>query len=198
MSVTTAENHHVEAIIDLLQQWADHGGDLTVDSGETHTVDSGDTDRYATVSNGGTVENQGTLVAGVDVWGTTPPNVRSYWDDAQNEKGPGADQPAVIYVWSPVDSTLERFSIDDGELRENNTVEIQIWTLDEQEAVTLSNDIVEILSKYMADNKDRTPYAEVQPSGLSDFREQKNARMTNHYIMSVEIDTDGLITTGLA
>lgn len=198
MSVATAETHHVEAIIELLETWAEHGGDLTVDSGETYSVDSGDTDRYGTVSNGGTVENQGTLVAGVDPWSVTPPEVRPYWEDAQNEKGPGAGQPPVVYVWSPVDTTFERFSVDEANLRENSTVELQAWSLDATEVKQLYNDLVQIMSKYLDDNKDLTPYADIQPSSGSDFREQKNARSTQHYIMSIQVDTDGLIDVGVA
>jgi len=112
MSASTSENHHVEAIIDLLQQ--------------------------------------------ATAWTTTlDPEIRPYWEDAQSEKGPGADQPPVAYVWSPVDSSLDRFSVDD-EYRVNNTVEIQFWSLDEQEPVVLLNDAISILTTTKSTRHTRT------------------------------------------
>lgn len=137
--------------------------------------------------------------AGTAEWNATQdPVIRPYWADAQREKGPGADQPAVIYVWSPTDSTLDQFSIDETEQEANHTAEIQIWSLDETETVTLQNDVVQIMSQYLNDNAIQTPYTELGPSTVSDFREQKNARVTEHYITSVELQTRGLESTGLA
>jgi len=127
---------------------------------------------------------------------STPPVVREYWSDAQSEKGPGADQPPVAYVWSPADSSLERYSVDE-EYRVNNTVEIQFWALDEQTPVALLNDAIAVLSQYLDDNKIDTPYTDIQPSTASDFREQKQARTTDHYLTSLQLDTDGLTTEGL-
>jgi len=154
MPDTTSEDHHVEAVIDLLQQATE--------------------------------------------WSTaTDPTVRAYWEDSQSERGPGADQPAIAYVWSPVDSTLDRFSMD-SDLRETNTVEIQLWSLDEQEPVTLQRDVINILGQYLDDNKINTPYTDLQPSSASDYRAQTPARSTGHYIMSVQVDTDALVTAGVA
>lgn len=151
--MSTTENFHVEAVVDLLTQ--------------------------------------------ATSWSTgSDPDIRRYWDDAQNEKGPGADQPPVAYVWSPVDSSLDRFSVDD-EYRVTNTVEIQLWSLDEEEPVTLLNDTIDIMSEYLDDNKIDTPYTDLQPTTASDFREQKSARRTDHYITAVQVDTDGLTTGGV-
>jgi hypothetical protein len=145
------------------------------------------------------VEDVINLLEAATSWSTAQdPVVRPYWDDAQSEKGPGADQPAVIYVWSPTDSTLDRFSIDETEQEASHTVEVQIWSLDETEPVTLQNDVVRILSQYLNDNAIQTPYTELGPTTVSDFREQKNARVTEHYITSVEVETRGLEPTGLA
>lgn len=129
---------------------------------------------------------------------TTPPSIREYWADSQSEKGPGADQPAILYVWSPADSSLERFSVDDTELQQSNTVEVQVWSLDPQEPVTLQEDVTRILSEYMDDNNTETPYSTVEPVVESDFREQKNARSTDYYITAVEVETEGLTEAGVA
>jgi len=147
--MSTTANHHVEAVIDLLQQ--------------------------------------------ATTWTTTQePEVRQHWDDAQSEKGPGAGQPPVAYVWSPVDSSLDRFSMDE-QYRVANTVEIQFWSLDEQEPVTLLNDAISIMSQYLDDNKIQTPYTDVQPTSAADYREQNQARITDHYLTSLEVDTDGIL-----
>ena len=131
-------------------------------------------------------------------WTPDPPDIRNYWDDAQSERGPGAGQPAVAYVWSPADTSLDRFSMDGTKFRQNDTVEVQFWSLDEQEPVQLQSDAVDILSQYLDDNKVQTPYTDVAPTSTADYREQTPARTTDHYIMSVTVDTDGLSDTGLA
>jgi hypothetical protein len=153
MSVTNAE-HHVQAIIDLLE--------AATDSEWTPT---------------------------------TTPNVRRYWDDAQSERGPGADQPAILYVWSPTGTPLEQFSRDATQYDKTDTVEIQAWSFDATESRQLQTDVTRILSKFLDDNKDNTPYNTVRPTGQEDFREQKPARTTDHYVMSVEVDTRGLSPT---
>lgn len=128
-------------------------------------------------------------------WTADKPTIKRYWDDAQSERGPGADMPAILYVWSPTGSTLERFSVDGDKFDQNDTVEIQIWSLDEVEVEQLQGDTVDILSRFLDDNKVRTPYSDVAPVGTDDFREQTPARRTDHYIMSVEIATRGLSDT---
>jgi len=126
---------------------------------------------------------------------TQRPRVKQWWDDAQSERGPGADQPPILYVWSPTDTTLEQFSMDAHRYDETGTVEVQAWSLYSSEAKRLQQNITYILSKYLDDNRINTPYLTVQPTGESDFREQKPARQTDHYVMSVEIDLRGLQPT---
>lgn len=152
MSVTSAD-HHVQVIIDLLDNAADAE------------------------------------------WQPTTPTVKNYWDDAQSERGPGADQPGILYVWSPTGSTLDRFSADGDRFDRSDTVEVQAWTLDETETRQLQGDVVDILSQYLDDNETETPYTDVAPVNTEDFREQKQARTTDHYVMSVEVETRDLQKT---
>jgi len=126
---------------------------------------------------------------------TNTPNVRRYWDDAQAERGPGSDQPAILYVWSPTGTSLERFSADGDDFRKQDSIEVQAWSLDATESRQLQTDVTDILSQYLDDNKTATPYTDVAPVAQEDFREQKPARTTDHYVMSVEIETDGLSDT---
>jgi len=152
MSVTSAE-HHVQVIIDLLQN------------------------------------------ADATEWTPATPTVKQWWDDAQSERGPGADQPGILYVWSPTGSTLDRFSIDGDKFEREDAIEVQAWTLDATETRQLQSDVVDILSQYLDDNERQTPYTDVQPTNTEDFREQKPARTTDHYVMSVEVETTDLQDT---
>ena len=127
-------------------------------------------------------------------WGVVP-DVRNYWTDAQSERGPGADQPPILYVWSPVGSTLERFSMDGDDFDRGDTVEVQAWSLVEAETERLQRDVTRILSGYLDDNNTQTPFTDVAPVGEEDFREQTPARRTDHYVMSVEVETRGLQDT---
>jgi hypothetical protein len=128
-------------------------------------------------------------------WTPATPAIRNYWDDAQSERGPGAGQPGVLYLWSPTDSQLETFSMDGTQHEENTTVEIQVWSLDPQEARQLQADVTRIIGLYIDNNAATTPYSTVEPTGQADFREQKPARNTDHYVMSVTVETTGLSET---
>lgn len=156
----TAEDHHVDAIIDILSQAEDFALWTPTFPGDA-----------------------------------TGPSVRAYWDDATSERGPGADQPEILYVWSPTGSTLDRFSMDGDEFRRNDSIEVQIWSLDADRVEQLQHDVTNILSQYLDDNKTDTPYTDVAPVNEEDFREQKPARSTDHFVMSVEVATDGLQDT---
>lgn len=129
-------------------------------------------------------------------WTIRAPQIKRWWDDAQSERGPGADQPGVLYVWSPTGSSLDRFSMDAQVYDRNDTVEIQAWSLDEAETEQLRQDVVRILSAYLDDNETLTPFTDIQPTTSTDFREQKQARKTNHYIASVEVETTDLDRAG--
>jgi hypothetical protein len=130
-------------------------------------------------------------------WTPDTPTIKRYWDDARSERGPGADQPGVLYVWSPTTSSLDRFSMDGTRFDRTDTVEVQIWALDAAESQQLQSDAADILGETIDDNAVNTPYSTVEPTGLNDFREQKPARQTDHYVMSVEVEARGLDETGL-
>ena len=133
--------------------------------------------------------------ASASEWTPQTPTVKNYWDDAQNERGPGADMPGILYVWSPTGSSLEQFSMDGTRFDRGDTVEVQAWSLEATETRQLQDDVVDILSQHLDDNETQTPYTTVEPVGTEDFREQKPARTTDHYVMSVEIETRDLQDT---
>jgi len=130
------------------------------------------------------------------LWTNTPPEVFFYWDIAFQEKGPGADMPPRVYVWSPTASQTPPFSADGDEFDTEATVEIQLWSLDEREVKVLQNDITQFLSQYFADNANQTDFVNVFPVNKSDYREQKPSRKTQSYVMAIEVELKGLKPTG--
>jgi hypothetical protein len=131
-------------------------------------------------------------------WTGDKPTVKHYWDDAQGERGPGASQAPILYVWQPTGSTLDRFSMDGTRFDRGDTVEIQVWSLDEGRAVQVQRDVTDFISEYLDDNAVQTPASDIAPVTEDDFREQNPARKTDHYVMSVEIEIRGLQPTALA
>lgn len=131
-------------------------------------------------------------------WTGEKPTVKHYWDDAQGERGPGASQAPVLYVWQPTSSTLDRFSMDGTRFDRGDTVRVQVWSLDERRAVQVQRDVTAFISEYLDDNAVQTPASDIAPVTEDDFREQNPARKTDHYVMSVEIEIRGLQSTALA
>jgi hypothetical protein len=122
-------------------------------------------------------------------WTGTTPTVKRYWDDAQSERGPGADQPPIIYVWSPVEGNTEALSgFAYDRLDEQPTVELQVWSLDDVEAEATAQDAVGYLADFGNDNEASSPFHRVRPTTVNDFRAQKPARTTKHYIFTVTIE----------
>jgi hypothetical protein len=134
------------------------------------------------------------------LWQETPPDVQNYWDVTQQERTPGADQPPRVYVWQPASESHDRFSLDSqnsgtsgrGQTDDTTTVECLIYSLDPQEVVQYADDVRDILQFYYDDNKELTNFQTIEPSATNDYREQNNARQTEAYVMSVEVDLRGL------
>jgi len=133
--------------------------------------------------------------ADATAWTPAAPTVEKYWDVTQQERGPGADQPGELYVWSPTTSSIEQFTRDGTRFDATATVEVQAWSLDETTARQYRDDATRILGSYIDDNRIRTPYSTVRPDSQDDFREQKPARKTGHYVLSVTVDARGLEAT---
>ncbi len=124
------------------------------------------------------------------------PRIKEFWDDATSERGPGADQPPVIYVHSPTGSSLDRHSMDGLLFNRGNTAQIQIFSLSKSQVVDVQADVVRVLSEYLDDNRTQTPFIDLAPTQASDFREQKPSRITNHYVTRVTVETVNLTDTG--
>ncbi len=129
---------------------------------------------------------------------TVEPDIRKHWDDRPSEMGPGADQPPVVYVWSPVSSDIPQFSSDGDLFDRTSTVEIQVWSLSEDDTITVQDDVVGILSEYFADNNTQTSFVDIRPTNTTDFRQQTHIGETDHYIATIEADLRTLDETNLA
>src|SRR6056297_690713 len=125
-------------------------------------------------------------------WTDSIPNIRFYRDDPPSEKGPGEGQPPVVYVWSPTSTDLPQFSSDGDLFDRQSSVEILVYSLDDTECEQVQNDVVQIISSYFADNTVRTEFNDIRPNNKNDYRSQKNAGRTDHFIMGVEATLRGL------
>ena len=193
----TTERNHVEAVLDLLGQFAGSQDSLSVASGDTFTVASGDTERFTDVSTAGTLSNAGTVDSGFE-WQTDAPEVKHYLDDTQQERGQGADQPPKLYVWEPTSTSTEKFSLDGEQFDRSDTVEILAYSLTERDVIKLQSDVQTILSNYINDNKQDTEFTEIEPTSAADYREQTPRRNTQNFVAGVTVETRHLPETALA
>ena len=125
-----------------------------------------------------------------------PPDIFEMWevDPQQRLKKP---DPAV-YVWSPTPGTIDRFSAD-GDLQiDGRIIECMILTYDKSETHRYAEDIVDIMGDYVDDNADLTIQEDIDPTGVEDNRGDKIRGRSDHYLMTVEIATERLRTTGTA
>jgi len=137
--------------------------------------------------------------ASATAWPTdTSPDIFRYQDRAQSERGPGADQPPHLYVWSPTTSSLEQFTRDGTRFDRSDVIYVLVYSFEEVESREYRDAAVEILSSFLDDNETETPYSTVEPTGLNDYREQKATRQTQHFVMGLEVEPRGLTDTGRA
>lgn len=138
------------------------------------------------------------ILAGIAAqqWRDTPPTVKNYWDDAQSERGPGADMAPIIYVWQPTGNTKERFSMDGTHTDDTVSVELLVYSLDETEPIRYAADAENILEFYFDDNKQRTDFTTVEPITQNDYRQQTPARQTGMFVVGLEIELRRLDDAG--
>jgi hypothetical protein len=107
----------------------------------------------------------------------------------------GIDLPPNIYVWSPTSAQLPQFSADGDLFQREATVEVQVWSYDPIDVREYHRDVIQLLSNYFADNTNQTEFVDIRPVNASDFREQKNPKTDDPYIMSVEVELQALDDT---
>ncbi len=138
------------------------------------------------------------ILTDIDGWDGPTPSVDLYEDVSQKSKRNESD-PA-LYLFKPGTDAIDRFSADGDTLTEDETVEIQIWILEDtrdyaakQLARQYRDTIIQELTQYLTDNYETTEFHRIEPAGANDFRHQHLARRTDHYIYSVDVDTHRLL-----
>ena len=134
-----------------------------------------------------------------EAWSTTDdPTVLYNWDRAFSEKGPGDDQPPELYVWSPIDGTIDQLTADGAYTNESHTVEVQVWALQQAVVATLMRDLIHIFGEYMDNQQTATEFITLPPSSVRDLRSDAVRRQTSHYLATVEVEPRKLEPTGVA
>lgn len=133
------------------------------------------------------------------VWPCENPRIE-FSEDVPHKGKENYPDPA-IYVATGGSDTVERFSADGDSLQERKTVSLDIWVLDscnEQTPASIAEEyrrrVINILSAYMNDNFARTEFHNIEPVESTDFRQEHVARQTDHYIYTVEVETERLDT----
>jgi len=125
-------------------------------------------------------------------WSLTDPQVKYHWDVPQSHKGPGQGQAPEIYVFSPTDDSIEKFSADGQHTDETQTVLVEIYVLKDDSNPTVikqyARETVEILQDYYDNNKVGTNFTDIEPVNQADFRAQSSARQSDYFIHTVEVD----------
>lgn len=134
------------------------------------------------------------LLNGYTGWTNATPEVRYQWkwspDQRENSRDP------AIYVWSPTEGSYDAFDAEYSHLDEGQTIEANIWTLDDSETSTYSEDVVDFLSEYGNDNESQTEFHRIRPQNNNDMRQENIARKTDHFIASVQINLRNFRNTG--
>jgi hypothetical protein len=126
------------------------------------------------------------LLTGYTGWSLTAPEVYKLQELSQQQRENNPD-PA-IYVWSPVDASLDQFDAEYSNIDETRTVECQIWTLDGGNAETYHQETIDFLAEYANDNYTNTEFHHVRPTSATDSRSDHIRQLTDHYILSVQAE----------
>ena len=132
------------------------------------------------------VQTVADILDGYTGWSLTAPEVYKLQELSQQQRENNPD-PA-IYVWSPVDGSLDQFDAEYSNIDETRTVECQVWTLDGTNAETYHQEIINLLATFANDNYDRTNFHHIRPTSATDSRSDHIRQLTDHYILSVQAE----------
>ena len=134
------------------------------------------------------------LSADTNTWTLDAPDVFAMWDVDPQQRLKNPDP--TIYVWSPTPGSEDRFSADGSLLTDSRTVECMIMGFDNAAVHRYAEETIDILGSYVDDNANLTLYEDVDPTVASDERGEKLYGESNHYIKTVEVETQRLRNTG--
>lgn len=124
-------------------------------------------------------------------WTYQKPRVRAMWNVTEQNRR-NYNNPAV-YVWSPVETTIEDFDAERSARITDETVEISIWLPTDSSGrpasriIEYAGDIQELFDPYARDNQENTEFQELNPDSINDLRSESSARKTNHHVVNVQI-----------
>jgi hypothetical protein len=189
-----------DAITELLTYASNVEATNAINDSETQVIESDDTIAASDHLIGGDMAINGTVdaVGGTDPFTLEAPNVYSWWEKSQSERGPGQDQLPELHVWQPTSAPLDRITAENSLLEESSSVEIYVYTLNDADACAqYARDLINYLSAYMSDRERNTTYADIVPTNVEDFREQKLRQKTNHFVYTVECEITHIEETGV-
>ena len=128
---------------------------------------------------------------GVGDWTNTVPEI--YRFSETTTKGRENEANDAVYVMSLGGTSLDRFGIEPGtqdHQQEDGQVQTLCASLTESNSQDMANDVVSILRAFMSDNYTQTNMHYLEPTDIVDSRAQKIARMTDHFVYLVEIETE--------
>jgi len=128
---------------------------------------------------------------GTSDWTNAVPEIYRYSETTT--KGRENESNDAVYVLSLGGTSLDRFGIEPGtqdNQQEDGQVQVLCASLTEQNSQDMANDVVGILRGFMNDNYTSTNMHYLEPTDIVDSRAQKIARMTDHFVYLVEIETE--------
>jgi hypothetical protein len=127
---------------------------------------------------------------GVGDWTNAVPEIYRYSETTT--KGRENEANDAVYVLSLGGTSLDRFGVEPGtqdNQQEDGQVQVLCASLTEGNAQDMSQNVTNIIRDYMSDNYTSTNMHYLEPTDIVDSRAQKIARMTDHFVYLVEIET---------
>jgi len=128
---------------------------------------------------------------GATDWTNDKPKLFRYSETTT--KGRENESTDAVYILSLGGTSLDRFGVEPGSQdnqQEDGQVQVLCASLTEQNSQDMANDTVDILRGFMSDNYTNTNMHYLEPTDIVDSRAQKIARMTDHFVYLVEIETE--------
>lgn len=140
------------------------------------------------------------ILDGYTTWTHTKPAVYKQPEVPQSERE-SASEPRV-YVWSPVDTSMEALGAKREKTIDRKTIECSAWILTDSDGSAFDasedykQDIIDILEDYSTDNYSNIEFHNIRPTSSTDSRQERIAQRTDHYVQSVQAEIEDLRDSG--
>jgi hypothetical protein len=115
-----------------------------------------------------------------------PERIAPIWEYSHNDRINFTD--TALYLYTPTDSAVKKFSIDDDSVNQPITIEVLIMTLDESETQAYLNDVSRFIQQLYDDNTQLTPFHRFSNINTADLRNEHITQQTDHYLASVTFE----------